>query len=87
MDPVSLVVGAFGAGGAAGVEGTASTPAKPDRGSGELVWHCVADRPAAELASAEHERTPDVWLQSGIHLVSRREHRACVLPRAREHCS
>lgn len=87
MDPVSLVVGALRAGGAAGVDDTASTAAKPDRGSEELVRHCAADRPAAALTSAEHERTPDGWLRPGKHLMSRREHRACVLPRARECCS
>ena len=76
MDPVSLIVGAVGVGGAAGVEDTASTAAKPDRSSEELVRHCVAGRPAAEQASAEQERAPDVWRQSGKHVVSRRKHRA-----------
>jgi hypothetical protein len=76
VEPVSLIAGVLGAVGAPGMGDIVSAAAKPDLDSGELVRRCEASRPAAELASAAHERS----LDARKHVVRRREHKAHVLP-------
>jgi hypothetical protein len=62
MDPVTLIVTALVAGAGAGLKDTASASIKDAyQGLKALVRKRFADRPAAEVALAEHETAPDIW--------------------------